>query len=478
MDELRAWDAVRTAAAIDAGEVTAAQAVAAAIDRAHACAGLAAVAAPLFAGARARATHGVGGRLGGVPTAVKEMFAIASAPLRHGSRALEGARAEHTDPAAQQHLDTGLVAIATTTMSEFGLTPTTEPLGSPPTHNPWRHGFSPGGSSGGSAALVAAGVVPIALGGDGGGSVRIPAAACGLVGLKPSRGRMAGLGELDRAPIALVVPGVLTRSVRDLAAYHAAAEAAHPSPAGLRPIGEVTGPSPQRLRIGVTTVAPNGAPVDQEVAAATVATADALADAGHAVRDVAYPHGQAFEEAFIAYFGALAAGTAVLGRRAVGRRFDAALLDPWTRGLAAHGRRTALRLPLALRELRRGVHANREVHAAVDVVLTPTTAHTAPPHGHLGPTVPFDVHLERLRRYMTFTPLHNVAGTPALSLPAGTSTAGLPIGVQLAALPGEERLLLELAHELEELRPWPRLAPRQAPGTGASSRRSRAASTP
>ena len=418
-----------------------------------------AIAAPLFASARARATHGVRGRLGGVPTGVKEMFGIAGAPLRHGSRAWEGHRAEHTAPATQQHLDTGLIAIATTTMSEFGLTPTAEALGAPPTHNPWLAGHSPGGSSGGSAALVAAGVVPIAMAGDGGGSIRIPAAACGVVGLKPSRGRMAGLGELDRAPIALVVPGVVARTVRDVAAYHAAAEQARPSPAGLRPIGDVTGPARHRLRIGVCTEASNGAPVDREVVAATTATADALAEAGHAVTSVTYPHGQAFEEAFIDYFGVLAAGTMLLGRRALGADFDAGLLDPWTRGLAAHGRRTAWRLPLVLRTLRQGVQDNREVHAGIDVVLTPTTTHTAPPHGHLAPTVPFDLHLERLRRYMAFTPLHNVAGTPAISLPAGRDAAGLPIGVQLAALPGEERLLLELAHELEGLRPWPRLAP-------------------
>ena len=465
MDELREWDAVATANAIRAGEVSTPEVVAAAIERAHGADDLGAVAAPLYARARARATHGVHGRLGGVPTAVKEMFGIAGAPLRHGSRAWEGHRASHTEPAAQQHLDTGLVPLATTTMSEFGLTPTAEALGRPVTHNPWRSGFSPGGSSGGSAALVAAGVVPIAMGGDGGGSIRIPAAACGVVGLKPSRGRMASLGDLDRAPIAVTVPGVLARTVRDVAAHHAAAEQAHPSPAGLPPIGDVTGPAERRLRVGVTTAASNGAPVDREVAAATIATADALADAGHHVVEVAYPRSSVFEEAFIAYFGLLAAGVWVLSRRTLGADFDATLLDPWTRGLARHGRRRAWRLPLLLRELRAGVAAARAVHAGVDVVLTPVTAHPAPVHGHLAPTVPFADHLERLRRYMAFTPLHNVAGTPAMSLPAGSSATGLPIGVQLAALPGEERLLLELAFELEQLRPWPLLAPRTVTAT-------------
>lgn len=460
--DLREWDAVETARAIRDGVVSTPEVVDAAIERAHAADVLGAVAAPLYARARARATHGVHGRLGGVPTVVKEMFGIAGAPLRHGSRAWHHHRAEHTDVAAQQHLDTGLVPLATTTMSEFGLTPTTEPLGYGPTHNPWRHGWSPGGSSGGSAALVAAGVVPIAMGGDGGGSIRIPAAACGVVGLKPTRGRMASLGDLDRVPIPVTVQGVLARTVRDVATYHAAAEEAHPSPAGLAPIGHVTAPARRRLRIGVTTEPANGVPVDREVAAATRATADALADEGHAVQEVAYPRSQVFEQAFTDYFGLLAAGISVLSRQALGLSFDPTLLDPWTRGLAARGRRRAWRLPLILRELEAGVTAAREIHAGVDVVLTPTTAHPAPPHGHLAPNLAFEEHLEHLRRYMTFTPLHNIAGTPAISVPAARSAAGLPIGVQLAALPGEERMLLELAYELEELRPWPRLAPEPA----------------
>lgn len=458
-DELGTWDAVRTAAAIRDGEVTTAEVVAAAIERAHASEDLHAIAAPLYARARARATHGVRGALGGVPTAVKEMFALAGAPLRHGSRAWRHHRAARTDPVTRQHLDTGLVPIGTTQMSEFGFTPTTEPLGWPSTHNPWRRGFSPGGSSGGSSALVAAGVVPIALAGDGGGSIRIPAAACGLVGLKPSRGRMAPMPEVDRAPLSVVVPGVVARSVRDVATYHAAAERSLPAPAGHDPIGEVTGPAARRLRIGVTTAAPNGAPVDRAVAAATTATADVLADAGHHVREVDLPPADGFEEAFITYFGLLAAATHLLSRQTLGSDFDPGLFDPWTRGLAARGRRQAWRLPLVLRELQQGIRANHDLHGGLDVVLTPTTAHPAPPHGHLGPTVPFDDHLDRLRRYMAFTPLHNVAGTPAISVPAGTSPSGLPIGVQLAALQGQERMLLELAFELEELQPWPQLAP-------------------
>lgn len=462
-DDLRTWDAVRTARAIREGEVSAAEAVEAAIVRAHEAEDLNAVAAPLYARARARASHGVPGPFGGVPTAVKEMFALAGAPLRHGSRAFVDHRADRTEPAVRQFLDTGVVPLATTTMSEFGLTPTAEALGLGPTHNPWRRGYSTGGSSGGAGALVAAGVVPIALGGDGGGSIRIPAAGCGVVGLKPSRGRLAPLPAFDRVPVPVTVQGVLARTVRDVAAWHAAAEQLHPSPAELRPIGDVTGPAARRLRIGVTTAPPNGAPVDAEVAAATRATADALAHAGHAVQEVEYPRSVAFEAAFTTYFGLLAAGVSLLGRQALGSAFAADLLDPWTRGLAAHGRRNAWRLPLVLRELRAGVTAARELHGSVDVVLTPTTAHPAPPHGHLAPNLPFDQHLDHLRHYMTFTPLHNVAGTPAISIPAGVSAAGLPIGVQLAALQGEERMLLELAFELEELRPWPRLAPVAAP---------------
>jgi amidase len=466
VDEMRTWDAVETAARIAAGDVTALEVIAASVARSvEADPIIAAVAAPLYASARASADHPVPGLLSGVPTAVKDMFAIEGAPLTHGSRAWRGNRATYTDLPAAQHLGTGLVPIAMSTMSEMGFTPTTEPLGRPPTRNPWNQAHSSGGSSGGSAALVAAGVVPIAMAADGGGSIRIPAAACGLVGLKPSKGRMAPYGEAERLPIPVVAHGVVARSVRDVAAYHAAAEAHTPSPMGLEPIGHVTGPAAARRRIGVTVEAPNSAPVDREIVAATRRTAELLAAAGHEVVELALPDPGSFAEDFTDYFGVLAMTTPVLGRKDLGRSFAPELLDPWTRSMGARGRRAVHRLPLVIHRLRAVARRYEALFDDIDVMLTPTLTQTAPVLGHLDVTLPHAVHLERLQQWMAFAPLHNAAGTPAISVPAGLSGAGLPIGVQLQGVIGDERMLLQLAYELEATAPWQQLAPVLVPLT-------------
>ncbi len=460
MDEMRTWDAVETAARIASGEVSAAEVATAAVERSIAAdPDIAAVAAPLYAGARVSAGRAAPGLLRGVPTAIKDMFALEGAPLTHGSRAWRGHRADHTDAPAAQHVGTGVVPIAMSTMSEMGFTPTTEPLGRLPTRNPWNLGHSSGGSSGGSAALVSAGVVPIAMAADGGGSIRIPAAACGLVGLKPSKGRMAPYGDAEKLPIPVVAHGVVARSVRDVAAYHASAEAHTASPGGLRPIGHVRGPGERRLRVGFTTVAPNDAPVDREIAAATRRTAELLAGVGHVVTEVPMMDAGRFEQDFIDYFGILAMTTPLLGRKDMGGEFGGHLLDPWTRSMAERGRRAAPRLPLIVRRLRQVAARYHAMFDEIDVLLTPTLTQTAPVIGHLDVTLPHEVHLERLMAWMAFTPLHNAAGTPAISVPAGLSSAGLPIGVQLQGWIGDEAMLLGLAYELEELAPWAQLAP-------------------
>ncbi len=463
-DRLARADAVATAAMIADGEVSARDVVAAATARTAAVAErLGGVAAPLYARARARVADGVPqGDLAGVPTAVKEIVGIAGVPFTQGSRAWHGHRSARTWDAVRQHLATGLVAVATTTMSEFGLTPTTEPLGRSATRNPWAPAHTPGGSSGGAAVLVAAGAVPIAFGTDGGGSIRIPAACCGLVGLKPSRGRMVPLGEVDRTPIPLAVHGVLARSVRDVAAYHAAAERAAPAPGGLPGIGHVTRPDPRRLRVGVVTAAANGALVDRDVVAAVEHTAGVLDGLGHRVVPLAPAVGGGFSEDLRDYFGYLANGLGVVSRNLVGAGYDPALQDPWTRALAARGRRALPRLPVVIRRLRAAVARERAVFGSVDVVLSPVTSAPAPRLGHLAGSVPFDTLYERISSWMAFTPIQNVAGTPAIAVPSRPARTGLPVGVQLAGLVGDEAQLLSLALELEDADPWPQLAPAAA----------------
>ena len=450
------WDAVETAARIRAGDVTATEVVEAAIARAETTEGLGAFVATGFETAHRRAATPAPGPLAGVPTAVKDLTDVRGLPTRFGSRAVTGYVASQTSPDAAQLLATGMVNLGKTATPELGLTATTEPLFGPPTRNPWSPAHSAGGSSGGAAALVAAGVLPIAYASDGGGSIRIPAAMCGLVGLKPTDDRLVRLEEMRGLPVRIAVHGVVTRTVRDTAAYLHAAEDVHRNPR-LPPVGEVRGPGRRRVRIGVVTSGPV-APLDVPVEASVRATADLLADAGHHVEEVTVPWGEGFAEDFLRYWGLLALGGPQLLRRRVGRSFDPGRIDPFTADLARHARRHLPRIPGAIRRLRAVRHQYATVFAELDAVLCPTVAQVSPHIGQLRPDRPFAELESRLRELVQFTPVHNVAGAPAISVP-GRPHQGLPIGVMLGAHHGDERTLLELAYELEQLAPWPLTAP-------------------
>jgi amidase len=294
--------------------------------------------------------------------------------------------------------------------------------------------------------------VPIAHANDGGGSIRIPAACCGLVGLKPSRGRLVDRPELERLPVPLTTQGVLTRTVRDTARYYAEAERLHANPA-LPPIGLVEGPGPERLRIGVVMHGIKDLPVDPETAAAVASVAQLCADIGHHVEEVAAPVDDRFGPDFLSYWALLAFLLKNTGGSLFGEGFDGSRTEDFTKGLAALLRQQLERVPGSLRRLRRT--ARDSGNAGVDVVLSPVLGHAPPPLGYLGPDVEFRTHLVRLLRYTSFTPLQNVSGAPALSLPLARTSSGLPIGIHLAAPVGHERRLLELAYALEEAAPWP-----------------------
>ena len=247
-DILGNLDAVGIARAIANGAFTAAEAVEAAIARIEAVESrLNGVVCGRFDKAReeARAVRpgGDGGRLAGVPSAIKDNAELAGVPTRHGSRATPDGPASADSEITAQLKATGLIPVAKTALPEFGLTATTERTWGAPTRNPWNPEHSTGGSSGGSAALVAAGALPIAHGNDGGGSIRIPAACCGLVGLKPSAGRLRTVELAERMPIRIIVEGVLTRTVRDTAAFLAEAEK-HYTDSSLPPVGDVRSPGP------------------------------------------------------------------------------------------------------------------------------------------------------------------------------------------------------------------------------------------
>lgn len=392
--------------------------------------------------------HRTDGAFAAIPSFVKDNEELAGYPTRHGSRATRQALSHFSSPVIKIYQALGFSILGKTTLPEFGLTATTEPLATGPTRNPRNPEYSAGGSSGGSAALVAGGVVPIAHANDGGGSIRIPAACCGLVGLKPTRGRLPMNPAVDRLPVRLAVQGVVTRTVRDTALFYAQAEKVF-SPA-LPPIGHVTGPPSRRLRIGVVTDALECIPVSPDVRATVERTAEICASLGHYVEPVANPFGLRFAMDFLRFWSALSAAISLTGRRTIGKDFDRSELEPFTRALAQAAGKGALGLPGAIRRLRQFEMRYADGIAGFDVILSPVTAHPAPKIGYLGADVDPQVQLVRLLRYACFTPVQNVTGAPAISLPLGVSDGGLPIGVQCAAGFGKDALLLSLAYQLEE----------------------------
>jgi amidase len=453
-DALSDHDAVAVAGLIRTGEISAREAADAAIARAEKLEPE--LNAVVFAAYDGLEPSTVDGLLAGVPTYVKDNTDVAGMPTNHGTAAYVGKPAAKHGPYGGQYLGSGMTVLGKSRLPEFGLNASTEFADAEPTRNPWHLEYSPGASSGGSAALVASGVVPIAHANDGGGSIRIPAACCGLIGLKPTRGRHLNADQARSMPINLVSEGVVTRSVRDTATFLAAMERTWRNPA-LPPVGLIEGPANRRLRVGLMTASLGGVEADAETAATVAETADRLAKMGHEVEPTTLPVGEEFVEDFVNYWGLLAFFAGALGKRTLDKEFDARKLDGFTKGLASAYRRHFYRTPVTVFRLSRVKHAYADMMTKHDVVLSPVLAHSPPKLGHLSPNVPFDELLARLQNYVAYTPLNNVAGTPAISLPTGATAAGLPIGVQLSGAHGDERTLLELAFALEQDRPWRRI---------------------
>ncbi len=453
-DVLGTSDAVEIRRKIKHGEITAVEAVEAAVARAESVNPvLNAIATPQFDSACARATATRRGAFAGVPTFVKDTDPVEGVPLLFGSRGMPNEPSTKTSEFVVQLFDLGFISLGKTTTPEFGLTGTTEALLYGPTRNPWDTEHSTGGSSGGAAALVAAGVVPIAHANDGGGSIRIPASCCGIVGLKPSRGRLPDVEGAALIPVKIIHQGVVTRTVRDTALFHHAAEQHRPV-RGLPEIGLVEGFGPRR-RIRFFSQWDHEHDTDPDCVAAVERIARLCESHGHFVEEVSCPFDPKLADDFLALWSTMAFGILQFGRQLIHPRFDKNQVEDFTRGLAQMFRQHALSMPGAIRRLRRFGSFYSSLFDDCDVLLTPTVATPPPPLGHLGPEVPFDLTIERLRAFLPFTAVENISGGPAISLPGGMSKTGLPIGVQLAAALGQERTLLELAFELEESAPWP-----------------------
>ncbi|MDT5021015.1 MAG: amidase [Mycobacterium sp.] len=456
-DALGHLDAVGVSEAIESGRVSRAEVVEAAIARTEAVnAALNGLAHKAFQRARAQAAAPPrAGLFSGVPTFIKDNVDVAGLPTMRGTDAWPPRPAEADGDFTQMYLATGLTPLGKTQMSEYGFSASAEHPRLGPVRNPWNTDHTAGASSSGSGAFVAAGVVPIAHANDGGGSIRIPASCNGLVGLKPSRGRLPLDKEVRQMPIRVVANGVVTRSVRDTAAFYAEAERIWPT-TKLPPIGHVRHAGTRRLRVAVVTrsLLRESSP---EVRELTMKSAALLEELGHRVDHLEKPPvPQSFVSDFVLYWGLLAMGQIQQNKRAFDE-FDVSRLDNLSRGLDRHARRNLHRIPLALLRLSRTRRHTARLTRTYDLVLTPTLADETPQIGYLDPMADFEQIIDRLQNWVAFTPLHNVTGEPAISLPLALSANGLPVGMMFSAPIGHEARLLELAYELEDARPWARI---------------------
>ena len=453
-DELAWLDATAQAELVQRREISADELLEAAIARIETLnPTLNAIVTPLYERARSEAHAPLPeGPFQGVPYALKDLVDLKGTRRTAGSRLLAQNMSQESSEIVKRSVAAGLVVLGKTNTPEFALNGSTEPQLFGPSRNPWDPTRSAGGSSGGAAVAVASGMLPIAHASDGGGSIRIPASCCGLFGLKPSRARMWGSLASDSGSEHCV-----SRSVRDSALlfmWNQRQDAQAP----LKP-AEVLEPLGRRVKIGLSTVNVFGTQPSPAVRSAVEDTAALCAILGHHVEPARLPVDG--EEFFLHFMVAWSGGADRMraAAEAQGRRPED-VLEPWTLYLSEHFRRqppdAGARATAFFTE-----HARRfdTFFQQVDVMLTPVVSEEPPPLGHLGPQVPGAQMFERLTRYVSYTPVHNVAGTPAMSVPLGRGPSGLPIGSQFAARLGSERLLFGLAFELERAAPWAQLRP-------------------
>lgn len=405
------------------------------------------------------------GRFGAMPFLLKDSgLAASDFPSAVGSRLFEGLGSPVDATLTARFREDGFLPFARTTVPEFCMAPTTEAeINGGPTRNPWDPTRSSGGSSGGAAVAVATGVVPIAHGSDGGGSIRIPASCCGVFGLKTSRGLLPVGPARGEAWGGLAVEGVLSRSVRDTAAVldHAAGfepgapYAAPPRPASYS--GELERPFARPLRVGVWTEAFDGIAVHEDCRAAVAGVAALLEGMGHETVPLAAP-AFSFAKFLEANIEVMAASVTLTVngrlRGMAGARaedlLEPAILDAYRLG----GTLSAERYALAINRFHSIARAMDDYVGQVDFVLTPTLTRPPAPLGEISMQNDFRSFRRAIGTYTTFLAIINASGQPAASLPMGESAGGLPVGVQLIGRFGADADVLRLAHHLETAAPW------------------------
>jgi amidase len=405
---------------------------------------------------RARGAAGQGdGPLAGVPTAIKDLNATAGVRTTFGSSVFADHVPDVSDEVVLRVERAGMVSLGKTNTPEFGSPCYTEPDVAPPAVTPWDTTRMAGGSSGGAGAAVAGGLVAVAQGSDGGGSIRIPASCCGLVGLKPTRGRISG-APMYGDPVGLATSGALARTVRDAAALLdvlAGRAVGDPfwAPAEPESFLAACDREPGRLRVArfVEPVIAD-AEVDPQCVQAWEDTSRLLESLGHHVEDVPVPMPREAVPVFETCWAVLTAlSTVPLPARA------RPALRPLTRWLGERGEAvTGPEFGLAIGELRRIAARTLAALSSYDAVLTPTLAVPPLPVGAIRDDVDPAADFEAQKRFTPYTSMWNVTGSPAVSLPLHWTPEGLPVGVMLAARPGEEATLLSLAAQVEQAAPW------------------------
>jgi amidase len=415
--------------------------------------------------AAAQVTSGDARPFAGVPVAIKNNRPVSGLRLTFGCSLMAEHVADYDHNVTRRLKDAGFIVVGTTTLPEYGILPVSEARVFGPTRNPWDLERTPGGSSGGAAAAVASGMVPVAHGNDGGGSIRIPAACCGLVGLKPQRGRISAAPELGES--LLVCDGMLTRTVADtaaildvLAGYEVgdAAWAPPPSEPFATAAGTIGDPGGRPFRIAATTLPPTAdATVDPVCARAVAEAAELLRSLGHTVEEVEPPwQVEGISELFGGVFSIHIALSIAYSGVVAGREPTAEDMEPMSWAIYSMSQHInsvqGLAMTFQLESFTRRLVAFLEPY---DVLLTPALAERPLPLGTLDTGVPKPMQtFTRSGLFAPFTPIFNASGQPGISVPLFEGEDGLPLGVQLVGPPAGEAGLLALAAQLEAARPW------------------------
>lgn len=390
----------------------------------------------------------------GVPVLVKDLIAYPGMPFAMGSRLFALNQDNEGTPYSRAMDESGLIPLGKSVTSEFGLLGSTETKLNGIVRNPWNPEFSASGSSGGSAAAVAGGLVALAHGSDGGGSIRIPASVNGLFGLKPGKGRILPSTMVTNPFVDLVIDHFVTRSVRDSAACLSVTENGNGQ---FAPVGFVTDPVSQKLKIGMYKTTLLGELPEKEILSKLEMTAEMCMQLGHEIVEVQAPpvNGERISDGFFTVAGAALSGMADMVEKSAGITLDESMLEPftlslieWYRGLPEDA------MAKAMEQFRITENVMNEFVSQYDVLLTPVLGMLPQRIGYLSPDLDREEAIHRTGLYAGFTPVHNIAGIPTMSVPLHMSDSGMPVGAHFAAPRGMEAGLLGLAYQLEEAFPW------------------------